>query len=72
MEWILLALFVLVGLPLLLLLLGFALAIWVTLAVAGAVWGVVAWAFDAPVLGLLLALAVGIALGRAMAPRPPA
>ena len=76
MGWVLLALLVVLGLPVALLvvlglpvallLLGFALAIWATLAVAGLVWGVVTFAFGSPVLGMVLALAVG----RAMARRP--
>ncbi|WP_135467576.1 hypothetical protein [Crenalkalicoccus roseus] len=70
MEWIILALLILLGVPVLLLVLGVALAIWVTLAVAGAVWGLFTFLFDAPLIGLLLALAAGIAIGRAMARRP--
>lgn len=73
MGWmlILLALLVVFGLPVALLFLGVALAIWVTLAVAGLVWSIVTFVFGAPVLGVLLALALGIAIGRAMAqPRP--
>ncbi len=70
MGWILLGLLLVLGLPLALLVMGVALAIWVTLAVAGAVWGVVTFLFGSPVLGVLLALIIGIAIGRAMAQRP--
>jgi hypothetical protein len=67
--WILLALLVVLGLPVVLLFFGVALAIWAMLAVAGLVWGVVTFAFGWPVLGILLALAIGLAIGRAMAGR---
>lgn len=68
--WIFLALLIVFGLPVALLFLGFALAIWVTLAVAGLVWGLVTFVFGSPVLGVILALVIGIAIGRAMARRP--
>ena len=64
MIWIFLGLLLVFGLPVALLFLGFALAIWVTLAVAGLVWSVVTFVFGWPVLGIVLALAVGIAIGR--------
>lgn len=70
MGWILLGLLLVLGLPVALLVMGVALAIWVTLAVAGAVWGLVTFLFGSPVLGVLLALVIGIAIGRAMAQRP--
>jgi hypothetical protein len=70
MIWIFLALLIVFGLPLALLFLGFALAIWITLGVAGLIWGVFTFIFGLPVLGVILALAIGIAIGRAMAPRP--
>ncbi|MBV1797081.1 hypothetical protein [Siccirubricoccus sp. G192] len=70
MGWILLGLLLVFGLPVALLVMGMALAIWVTLAVAGAVWGLVTFLFGAPVLGVVLALVLGIAIGRAMAHRP--
>ena len=70
MGWILLGLLLVFGLPVALLVMGMALAIWVTLAVAGAVWGLVTFLFGAPVLGVVLALVLGIAIGRAMARRP--
>jgi hypothetical protein len=67
MIWIFLALLIVFGLPVALLFLGFALAIWVTLAVAGLVWALVTFLFGWPVLGIILALALGIGIGRAMA-----
>lgn len=70
MIWIFLALLIVFGLPVALVFLGFALAIWVTLAVAGLVWGLVTFVFGSPVLGVVLALALGIGIGRAMARRP--
>jgi hypothetical protein len=70
MGWILLGLLLVLGLPVVMLVMGVALAIWVTLAVAGAVWGLVTFLFGAPVLGMFLALIIGIAIGRAMAQRP--
>jgi hypothetical protein len=72
MGWlILLGVLLVFGLPVTLLVLGVALAIWVTLAVAGLVWGIVTFVFGWPVLGILLALAAGIWVGRRMA-APPA
>jgi hypothetical protein len=68
--WVLLAPLVVLGPPVLLLFLGVALAIWATLAVAGLVWGVVTFVFGWSVLGIPLALAIGLATGRAMARRP--
>ncbi len=70
MIWIFLALLIVFGLPVALLFLGFALAIWITLAVAGAIWGLFTFVFGLPVLGVILALVIGIAIGRAMAQRP--
>lgn len=67
MIWIFLALLIVFGLPVALLFLGFALAIWVTLAVAGLVWALVTFLFGWPVLGIILALVLGIGIGRAMA-----
>jgi len=64
MGLILLGLLLVFGLPLVLLFLGVTLAIWVTLAVAGIVWGIVAFVFGSPVLAILLALGAGIAIGR--------
>lgn len=67
MIWIFLALLLVFGLPVALLFLGFALAIWSTLAVAGLVWALFTFLFGWPVLGIVLALALGIGIGRAMA-----
>lgn len=67
MIWIFLALLLVLGLPVALLFAGFALAIWITLAVAGLVWGLVTFLFGWPVLGIILALLIGIGIGRAMA-----
>ena len=67
MFWIFVALLIVLGLPLALLFAGFALAIWITLAVAGLVWALVTFLFGWPVLGIILALAFGIGIGRAMA-----
>lgn len=67
MIWIFLALLLVLGLPVALLFAGFALAIWITLAVAGLVWGLVTFLFGWPVLGIILALVIGIGIGRAMA-----
>ena len=67
--WIFLALLIVFGLPVALVFLGFALAIWITLAVAGLVWGLFTFVFGSPVLGVILALVIGIAIGRAMARR---
>ncbi|MFZ4408101.1 MAG: hypothetical protein ACOYOH_12210 [Paracraurococcus sp.] len=69
MGLILLGLLLVFGLPLVLLFLGVTLAIWVTLAVAGIVWGIVAFVFGSPVLAILLALGAGIAIGRGAARR---
>ncbi len=71
MGWIFLGLLLVFGLPVALLFLGVALAIWTTLLVAGLVWGVVTFLFGWPVLGIVLAVAIGIAIGRATAPPPP-
>ncbi len=70
MIWIFLALLIVFGLPVALVFLGFALAIWITLAVAGLIWGLFTFVFGSPVLGVILALVIGIAIGRAMARRP--
>ncbi|MBK1657118.1 hypothetical protein [Paracraurococcus ruber] len=67
MGWVILGLLLVLGLPLLLVVLGVALAFWATLAVAGLVWGVLAFVFHLPVIGLLVALGAGIAIGRATA-----
>lgn len=67
MGWIILGLLLVVGLPLALLVAGVALAIWVTLAVAGLVWGVVAFLVHSPLLAILLALGIGLAAGRGSA-----
>ena len=67
--WIFLALLLVFGLPVALVFLGFALAIWITLAVAGLIWGLFTFVFGSPVLGVILALVIGIAIGRAMARR---
>jgi len=67
--WIFLALLIVFGLPVALLFAGFALAIWVTLAIAGLVWGLITFVFGSPVLGVVLALVLGIGIGRAMARR---
>ena len=64
MGWILLGLLLVLGLPLLLVVIGVALAVWVTLAVAGIVWGIVAFVFGSPLLAIILALGAGIAIGR--------
>ena len=69
MIWIFLALLIVFGLPVALLFAGFALAIWITLAVAGLVWGLITFVFGSPVLGVILALVIGIGIGRAMARR---
>lgn len=69
MIWIFLALLIVFGLPVALLFAGFALAIWITLAVAGLVWGLITFVFGSPVLGVILALVIGIGIGRAMAKR---
>jgi hypothetical protein len=71
MGWILLGLLLVFGLPVLLAVMGMALLLWVTLAVAGAVWGLVTFLFGSPVLGVLLGVGIGIAIGRAMAPPRP-
>jgi len=67
--WIFLALLIVFGLPVALLFAGFALVIWVTLAIAGLVWGLITFVFGSPVLGVVLALVLGIGIGRAMARR---
>ena len=69
MGWILLGLLLVFGLPLVMVFMGIALALWVTLAVAGLVWGIVAFVFHLPVLAILLALGAGIAIGRGAARR---
>ena len=69
MGWIILGLLLVFGLPLVMVFMGIALAIWVTLAVAGLVWGIVAFVFGSPVLAILLALGAGIAIGRGAARR---
>ena len=55
MGWILLGLVLVFGLPVMLVFMGVALAIWVALFVAGLVWSVVAFLFHAPVLAIVLA-----------------
>ena len=69
MGWIILGLLLVFGLPLVMVFMGIALAIWVTLAVAGLVWSIVTFVFHAPVLAILLALGAGIAIGRGAARR---
>ena len=69
MGWILLGLLLVFGLPFVLVFMGVALAIWVTLFVAGLVWSIVAFVFGSPVLAIILALLAGIAIGRRAAPR---
>jgi len=69
MGWIVLGLLLVFGLPVALVFMGVALAIWVTLAVAGVVWGIVTFVFHSPVLAILLALGAGIAIGRGAARR---
>jgi hypothetical protein len=69
MGWILLGLVLVFGLPVMLVFMGVALAIWVALFVAGLVWSVVAFLFHAPVLAIVLALLAGLAFGRGAAAR---
>ncbi|NOG72317.1 hypothetical protein [Roseicella sp. DB1501] len=69
MGWILLGLVLVLGLPVMLVFTGVALAIWVTLFVAGLVWSVVVFLFHAPVLAIVLALLAGLAFGRGAAAR---
>jgi len=69
MGWILLGLLLVFGLPVALVFMGVALALWVTLAVAGLVWSIVTFVFHSPVLAILLALGAGIAIGRGAARR---
>ena len=69
MGWILLGLLLVIGLPLAMVFMGVALAIWVTLAVAGLVWSIVTFVFHSPVLAILLARGAGIAIGRGAAKR---
>jgi hypothetical protein len=69
MAWIIIGLLLVFGLPVALVFMGVALAIWVTLAVAGVVWGIVTFVFHSPVLAILLALGAGIAIGRGAARR---
>ncbi|RAI59922.1 hypothetical protein [Roseicella frigidaeris] len=69
MGWILLGLVLVLGLPVVLLFLGVALALWVTLLVAGLVWSIVTVLFHAPVLAIVLALLAGLAFGRGAATR---
>ena len=69
MGLIILGLLLVFGLPLVMVFMGIALAIWVTLAVAGIVWGIVTFVFGSPVLAILLALGAGIAIGRGAARR---
>ena len=70
MIWIFLGLLLVFGLPVALVFAGFALALWVTLAVAGLIWSVITFVFHSPVLGIIVALVVGIGIGRSMAGRP--
>ena len=69
MGWIILGLLLVFGLPFVMVFMGVALAIWVTLFVAGLVWSIVAFLFGSPVLAIILALLAGIAIGRRAAPR---
>lgn len=69
MGWILLGLVLVLGLPVVLVFMGVALAIRVTLFVAGLVWSVVVFLFHAPVLAIVLALLAGLAFGRGAAAR---
>ena len=46
-----------------------AMAIWVTLFVAGLVWSVVTFVFGSPILAIILALLAGIAIGRSASRR---
>jgi hypothetical protein len=67
--WVLLALVLVIGLPVALMLMGVALAIWVAVAVASLIWSLATFLFGSPVLGLVLALGIGILVGRALAGR---
>src|SRR3954469_25343247 len=69
MGWIILGLLLVFGLPVALVFMGVALALWVTLAVVGVVWSIVTFVFHSPVLAILLALGAGIAIGRGAARR---
>jgi hypothetical protein len=69
MGWIVLGLLLVFGLPLVMVFMGIALALWVTLAVAGLVWSIVTFVFHSPILAILLALGAGIAIGRGAARR---
>lgn len=69
MGWILLGILVVLGLPFVLMAMGIAVALWAVMGVLALVWGVVAFVFGSPVLALLLALAIGILIGRGAAPR---
>lgn len=69
MIWITLGLLLVFGLPVALVFAGVALVLWLTLAVAGLVWSLLTFVFGWPVLGILLALGLGIAIGRAGAGR---
>jgi hypothetical protein len=69
MGWILLGILLVFGLPLAMVAAGVALAIWVTLAVAGLVWAIVAFVFHSPLLAILLGIGIGLAVGRGSARR---
>lgn len=67
MGWIALALLLLVGVPLAMLFFGVALALWLVWLVAALVWGLLTWLIGDPVVAVVVALVIGIAIGRSSA-----
>jgi hypothetical protein len=67
MGLILLGLLFVFGVPLALAMAGFALTLWLAMAVAGLVWGIIAFLFKSPILAVLIGIAIGVAIGRASA-----
>lgn len=70
--WMILAVLLLLTLPLGFVFAGVALALWLTWAIAAAIWGLLTWLIGDPVIAVVIALLIGIWIGRKQRPLPPA
>jgi hypothetical protein len=64
MAWIILGLFLVFGLPVALAGFGLIASLWLVMAVAGLIWGVISFFFGKPVIAALIGLGVGLWIGR--------
>jgi hypothetical protein len=70
MEWIALAVLLLVVVPLGLGFLGIAVTLWLVWVVAATLWGLLTWILGDPLVAVVVALGIGILIGRGGRARP--